>query len=171
MKTINQFQLAEILRNVKGAKPITISALVDAKARKTGNPFREILKFSRVNGFTGANYEASVNRQQGREGSVPAFEARERSWGERVAPALVVNKGKLYLVIQPQKTAQPVFFGRNDQGVLMQVRKSVIEKFLPAKRSSAEAQGVSKEIVYRNYSLENITSLSIDGEKYRIRAT
>ena len=149
--------------------PITISALVDARAKKTGNPFSEVLKLSKVNGFTGANYEASVNRQQDREGSVPAFEARERSWGTRISPALVENKGKLFLAIQPQKTEKPVYFGRTIAGVLMQVRKEAIQSFLPAKHSSAEAQGVEKEIVYRNYSLENITSISINGEKYRVR--
>ena len=169
MKTINQSQLADILRSVKGAAPITISALVDARARKTGNPFKEVLKLSKVNGMTGANYEASVNRQHDREGTTPAFEARERSWGERISSALVENKGKLYLAIQPQRTAQPVYFGRNDKGVLMQVKKEAVAPFLPEKKSSAEAQGVDKEIVYRNYSLTSITALSIGGEKYRVR--
>ena len=171
VKTINQSQLADILRSVKGATPLTISALVDARARKTGNPFREVLKLSKVNGMCGCSYEKSVNRQQNREGTIPAFEARERSWGERISPALVEGKeGKLYLAIQPQRTAQPVYFGRNDKGVLIQVKKEVVAPFLPEKRSSAEAQGVDKEIVYRNYSLSSITALSIGGEKYRVRA-
>lgn len=170
MKTISQGQLASILRNVKGATPITISAFVDARARKTGNPFTEVRKLSQVNGFTGADYEASVNRQQAREGSVPAFEARERSWGERIAPALVENKGKLFLPIQPRSTKKPIYFGRNKMGVLMQIRKDVIASFLPAERSSAEAQGVEKEVVYRNYALENIVQISIGGEKFRVRA-
>lgn len=170
MKTINQTQLAKILSDIKGAMPLTISAFVDTKAKKTDNPYSEIRKLSKVNGFTGADYEASVARQQEREGKEATFEARDRAWGTRTSAALVENKGKKYLVIHPRNTAKPVYFARSIAGVLMQVKKEAIEKFLPKTYSAAPAQGVDKEVVYRNYALENITALSINGEKYRIRA-
>jgi hypothetical protein len=169
-QTINQAQLMEILRDVKGATPLTISALVDARARKTGNPFAKILKLSKVNGMTGADYEKSVNRQLDREGKDQlSFTANERKWGERIGPALVSNGGKLYLVIHPQRTAKPVYFGQNETG-LRHVSKETIAAFLPAPKPATN-QGTDKEIVYRNYSLENITALSIGGKTYRVRAS
>jgi hypothetical protein len=169
-QTINQTQLAEILRSVKGATPLTISALVDARARKTGNPFAKVLKLSKVNGMTGADYEKSVNRQLDREGKGQlSFTANERKWGERIGPALVEKEGKLYLVIHPQRTASPVYFGQNPGKLLKAVAKETIAAFLPAPKPAAN-QGTDKEIVYRNYSLENITALSLGGKTYRVRA-
>jgi hypothetical protein len=169
VKTINETQLVEILAAVKGAQPVTISALVDAKARKTGNPFRSIRKLSKVNGFTGADYEASVNRQLDREGKGQlSFTANERKWGERVGPALVKKDDKFYLVIQPQNTAKPVYFGEQADGMLRHVSKDTIAAFLPPVRH-AENQGTDKEIVYRNYSVANIAAISIGGTRYRVR--
>lgn len=169
MKTINQIKLLEILSNVKGAQPITISAFVDARAKKTGNPYSEIRKLSKVNGFTGADYETSVQRQETREGNAPSFEASERKWGERISPALVKNKDKFYLVIQPRATAKPIYFAKKVGGFFKAISKQSIADLLPVAKSNAEAQGVEKEIVYRNYSLESIGAISIGGEKYRVR--
>jgi predicted 2-oxoglutarate/Fe(II)-dependent dioxygenase YbiX len=169
MKTISLPQLQILLARVKGAKPLTISAFVDARAKKTGNPFAEIRKLSKVNGFTGANYEASVNRQQDREGTVPAFEAKERSWGERVSSALVEKDGKWYLAIQPRATSKPMFFARMAGQPFKLTVKEAIAHLLPAHKSNAESQGVDKEVVYRNYALANIAAITMDGESYRIR--
>lgn len=171
-QTINQAQLAEILGNVKGATPITISALVSARARKTGNPYKDVLKLSKVNGMTGANYEASVNRQQMREGHAATFEVKARSWGERIGPALVKgtkeDPEKLFAVIQIQSSAEPIYFGQQSSGRLLHVAKSKIADFLPEHTRTGN-QGTEKEIVYRNYALENIAALSIGGKKYRVR--
>lgn len=168
VKHISRAQLQVLLAQVKGAKPLTISAFVDAHPRKTGNPYAEIRKLSKVNGFTGCDYSASVNRQRDREGSVPAFEAKERSWGERVSPALVELKGKWYLAIQPQATATPLYFARSEGKPFVHVPKAKIETFLPAERPATN-QGTEKEVVYRNYSLENIVGLTMDGQSYRVR--
>jgi len=169
MTTINQEQLKTLLGNIKGAKPLTISAFVDARAKKTGNPFVEIRKLSKVNGFTGVNYEASGQRQEMREGVAPTFEASERQWGERVSSALVENKGKFYLAIQPKHSAKPVFIARKSLSDFFKVvSKDSIANFLPAHKPNTN-QGTEKEIVYRNYALESIAGLTIDGETYRVR--
>lgn len=168
-QSITRAQLADILRNVKGATPLTISALVDTKARKTDNPFAAILKLSKVNGMTGADYEASVNRQLAREGKDQlSFSANERKWGERIGPALVQNGEKLYLVIQPRSTGKPVYMGHRPGLPLCVVPKEKIADFLPPARK-AQNQGTEKEVVYRNYSLDSITAISIGGKRYRVR--
>ncbi len=170
-KTISTGQLAALLGGVKGATFLTISALVDARARKTGNPFASILKLSQVNGVTGADYEASVNRQLGREGKGQlTFTATEHKWGERIGPALLRHRenGNLYLVIQPQRTAKPIYFGANPGKLLKTVSKESIAAYLPAEKPAMN-QGTDKEIVYRNYALESIAAVSIGGQKYRVR--
>lgn len=169
MKTISINELREKLAQVKGATFVTVSALTDANARKTGNPFKAVLKLSCINGTTGADYEASVNRQQGREGGDQTFQASARKWGQRIAPALVEHKGNFYLPIQPRHTRKPIFFGQRDNGMICQVQKESIASFLPEKKSQAEAQGVEKEIIYRDIALTSIAQISINGEQYRIR--
>lgn len=171
VKTLNVAGLQILLARVNGAKPLTISAFVDARCRKTGNPFKEVRKLSKVNGMTGANFEASVNRQQVREGATEGtFQAGERKWGERVSSALVEKEGKWYLAIQPRSTAKPLYFAKKADGEpFVNVAKSVVEPFLPVVKPQAESQGVEKEVIYRNYSLENIASITMDGETYRVR--
>lgn len=167
-ETVNISQLAQILRGVSHAMPIAFAALVNVKARKTGNPFGDIAKFSRVQAFTGFDYESSVNRQLSREGKDQlTFEAKERSWGERISPALVENNGKLYLVAKIERTAKPIFLTRRN-GFLSVTPKEMVAPFLPPSRPATN-QGTEKEIVYRNYSLESLISLSIAGRKLRIR--
>lgn len=167
MKTINQNQLADLFRNVKHAQPISFVALVDARAKKTGNPFGQITKLSRVNAFTGFDYEASVNRQLGREGQEQSFQAEGRSWGERICPALVEKAGSLYLVAKIERADKPVYLVNTPRG-LAPIAKEKIAAFLPVYQQPAN-QGTAKEIVYRNYSLTGIISLSMGGEKYRVR--
>lgn len=171
MKTISLPQLQVLLARIKGAKPLTISAFVDARPKKTGNPFAAIRKLSKVNGMTGANYEASVNRQQDREMGelAPGFEAKERKWGDRVSPALVEKDGKWYLAIQPRSTAKPLYFTQKTGEPFKHTAKETIAHLLPAQRDNGAAQGVEQAVIYRNYSLENIAAVTIDGESYRIR--
>ena len=167
METINQNKLAELLASIVTAQPITITALVNAKCRKTGNPFAEVKKLSKVNGFTAANYQASVNRQLGRENKPESFEAKDRQWGERVAPCLVINGPKRYLVIHVQYAKQPIYFGKLASGQWRIVSKETIQAFLPSHKPSA-SQGTDKEIVYRNYALENIRHVSMLGQTFKI---
>lgn len=167
MKHLTITQLKDMLRAQKGATPVTIESLTDARARKTDNPFDKIFKLSLVNGFTGFDYEASVNRQQVREGNDPTFESQERSWGTNVNNVLVENKGKFYIAIRPLKSLEePLYFGEVN-GSLKPVTKKEIEKFLPAPYINTN-QGTDKEIVYRNYSLESIRKLTLKGETFEI---
>lgn len=167
--------MADLLRTVSGAKPVTISALTDTRARKTGNPYSEVLKLTHVNGFVNVDYSASVERQQTKDGQPVGFEARPHKWGDRVGNTPLRQhreNGKLYLTIQPKRILdKQVFFGRNPtSGALVSVPKSVIAPFLPEKRSAAPSQGVEHEVVTRDYSLENITAITLNGQAYRVRA-
>lgn len=167
-QTINVNQLAERLALIKGAQPIAFVSLTDADARKTGNPYSQILKLSKVRAFTGADYENSVNRQLDREGKGQLeFHAKERSWGERISSALVQNKGELYLVTQILGTSKPIYLAKRGR-LLQVVSKEAIADFLPAKRKAVN-QGTEKEVVYRNYKLSSIVSIALGGQRFRIR--
>lgn len=208
IKTINRHQLITILAAIKGAKPLTITALTEAKTNKTAimrkiktdegkeilvptglagknvfnklpahlkvdhvleqNPYEEVHKLNKINGFTGVLFERAVNRRLESEGKLPLFAARDRTWGSRISSALVEQDGKFYLAIQPKATGKPVYFARIGD-MLKQVTKDKIAAFLPHHRSAAESQGLDVEIPYRNYAIENLVALSIDGEQYRIR--
>ena len=170
MKRITLIQLQNILAGIRGATPIAISALVDARARV--NPFAAIAKFSVVNGFTGFDYENSVNRQLDREGKDQlTFAAKERSWGQVVSPALVENKGKYYLRLKVEKTRKPLYLTKQTESShwLITAKEKIVSYLPPARH--ATNQGTDKEIVYRNYSLDNIVALSHGGEKYRVMAS
>ena len=170
--TVTVNQLAVILAAITHALPIAFSALVDARARKTANPFGPILKLSRIQAFTGFSYEASVNRQLDRENSQLSFTAQARSWGERISPALVRNEktGGLYLVAKIERAASPVFIVRSPSGFLQPIARERIAAFLP-EHKAATNQGTDKEITYRNYALNNLVSLTMNGTRYRIRGT
>ncbi len=171
--TISVSQMADLLKQIKGARPLTISALTDTRARKTGNPYAEVLKLTHINGFVGVDYAASVERQQTKDGQPVGFEAKRHAWGDKVCSALRQHRtnGKLYLTMQPRKVLdKQVFFGRNpSSGALVQVPKARIASFLPEKRSAAPSQGVEHEVITRDYSLDNITAITLDGQAYRVR--
>lgn len=173
MTTLTPTELGEALRAIKGARALTITALTDTRARKTGNPWSEILKLSRVNGMTGVHYAAAVERRQALEHQPVGFEARE-PWYERVCGTLGqhLKTGELYLLIKPERVLdRPTYFGRNpNSGVLVQVPKAAVEPFLPVHRSAAPAQGTLTEVPWRTYALRNIVSAVLDGTLYRIRA-
>lgn len=173
-ETVTPDQLGLVLMAMRSAAPIAFSALVDARARKTGNDFGVIRKLSSVQAFTGASYEAAVNRQILREGAVaPAFEAKERQWGERLSPCLVRKEdtGDLYLAVHVLRASRPTYLYRptDKGGAWTPIAKDRIARFLPAEQSAAEAQGVEREVVYRNYRLDNLVSVSFGGKRYRVR--
>ena len=175
--TISQSQLLDLLSKVDHSTPVTITAVTDARLAKKGNPHTHAYKVCQVNGMTGANYESSVNRQRGREGITSTdFQADKRKWGERIGPALVRKNDSYYLVIQPNPVIipRPIYLVPKD--IRGRVRLTVISKedltpWLPPNRNQevAEAQGVVRPVIYRNYKLDNIAGISINGKHYRIR--
>lgn len=176
---IKRSELVELLRSVSHACPVSFICLTDARAKKTGNEIGNIFKLTRLNAFTGAIYENAVNRQLVREDKVPLFEAKPRKWGKRVSHALVehVKDGilKHYLPCHVTRAGSPLYLVeqavdhvRRKRRRLKGIAKELIAELLPEKRSSAEAQGVEKEIVYRDVALESITSISIGGKVYRV---
>ena len=66
-----------------------------------------------------------------------------------------------------QKTSKPTYLV-DKNSMLTVIDKKKIENFIiqPSKPTQG---GVEKNVIYRNYSLENIKYIAIGGEKYRVR--
>jgi len=177
-KTVSLTQLTNILGAVTHAQPISFTALTDARPRKTNLPFASVQKLTKVSAFTGTDYTAAVNRQMTREGNgdAPAFAAQERAWGNRISPALVskldekTGQVRFYLPAQIQRASKPLYLVPKS-GRLTAVPKEAVAPWLPKDKTPevAAAQGVEKAIIYRDYSLSSLTTLTLDGQRYRIR--
>lgn len=161
MKALTTTALVEVLATVKGATFATLITETDARLKKTGNPYGQVRKVSRVNVCLGFQYEAAVNRQRTREGAEADFEAAPRQWGERKPGTMLVeHKGKLYLETKVERSLGCVYLDASGK----ELTAEQVAPFLPAK--GASRQEVEKEILVRDYALESIRSLSFGGEQY-----
>ena len=173
MPTISKTQLIDRLMNLRGAKFATIVAETDPRMRKTGNPFVGATKISRVNGVVNWIYQNSVNNQRVREnqpldnaGEVEYFEPEPRRWGTRlkhdtghVAP-LVEHKGKHYLELKVERS-----LGHEYRLNGQTLDPQDVAEFLPERKESAR-QRVDNPVILRDYSLDNIKTITIDGVEY-----
>lgn len=144
----------------KGASIVTIHAETAPTMRVTGNPYTGAVKRSAVNGVINWIYENAVNRQRERENLVPNFTAFPRKWGHRIhGTPLVEHKGKFYLEMKVQHATCRYFIGN------VEVNHADISPWL--RPHSPHRQGVSREIILRDYALENISAF-IFGDTYQI---
>ena len=161
MKAITQAELVLLLETVKGATFATLVTETDPKLKKTGNPFGEVRKVSRVNVTLGFQYENAVNRQREREGSEPDFEAAPRQWGRKISPMFVEHKGELYLETKVERSIETKYLDSLDR----EIPAEALKPFLPS-RSESSRQETEKEIIVRDYKLASIASLTVRGESY-----
>lgn len=181
--TVSIAELAAKLAEIGHAMPISFSALTDARAKKTGNPFGEIRKLERVLAFVGADYSLAVERQQDRENSTgnpfeEGFKSAGRSWGKRVAPALVEKDGQFYLRAKVERKSKPVYLVKKtamgkDLPFLTTIPREVVAFLLPDEEKEIQRektrQRVERAIKFRDYALRNIVSATFGGMSLRVR--
>jgi hypothetical protein len=167
-------QLKELLLSHRGASAVSIVARTVPSMFKTGNPlWGNVCKITRRNGMLGANYTRSVNRQRGREGRptdrqgrLLLFSARPRRWGNHVGESpLIEHKGKLYLDIKVERTLELQYRTLNPDAV---IARHQVEKFTAPRSTESSRQQVHRQIVLRDYTLENILELRMGGEIYQV---
>ncbi|RTL00395.1 MAG: hypothetical protein EKK57_07280 [Proteobacteria bacterium] len=183
MKKISHTELIELVKNSPGAFPVGILSETDARAKKTGNPYGEIRKRVYCVGFVGANYEASVNREAGRQGGdgTGSFVAKPRQWGEwlpGLESKVATHKGRLYLRTQStpgqrEKQKAEVLFYRGQNGQFLRHRD--VAPFLPAKSVSSRQLTVgvgsdaqAEQIDVREYAFDNILRIRHKGETFEV---
>lgn len=157
MKSLTKQELVEVLKSVKGNTFISIESKTEPKLKK-GNPFNALIKISKVFGAIGFNYENSVNNQRIRESLEVDFEAKPRQWGKRIkGTPLVEHKDKYYLEVKVQGAESDYFQDNN---------RVDVDKIKPWMYNSKSRQGVEKEVIVRDYSLDNISRIKINKKDF-----
>ena len=175
MSTMTKTDLVEVLMSRKGAFFGTIVAETDPRMKKTDNPYVGATKISRVNGLLNWIYENAVNRQRCREnqplddiGEVEHFEAHPRKWGVRLRredgsiTPLVEHKGSFYLELKVEKS---LGYEYRKDGVTLDPKE--VEQYLPKRKEGARQQ-VDNPVILRDYCIDNIKQITMDGIVYEI---
>jgi hypothetical protein len=168
---LSQSQLERRLFKRRDAAPIGMTALTEPDMRITNNPFAgRVAKICNVNGFINWRYSRAVNRQRVREWKPADFRALSRSWGQRVknSPlvALVTEHGETLLYIEIKVQTAVAQFRNSETGEVIPLE--ALKRFL-IKPAKPVWQGLYRHIVLRDYRLDHIAELRIEGEVWRIR--
>ncbi len=165
MNPVTPSELAAFLATLKGAQPVSVSALTKTDARLPDG--REVWKLVKAYSFARTRFADAVNRQRAREGVAPTFTPKPRSWGVREGDFLVTHKGAFYLPLRVLRTGKPAYFTRDGSGFLRYLKTDEVKPYLPPDNSAA-AQGVAQPIICRDYRLDNLVSVSVAGKRLRI---
>lgn len=175
MTPIRTHQIVGIIRDtVKGTRTVTVDLDSDmdgkGKMRKTGNPFvgQGVVKRETLNGMIGYIYANSVNNVALNEDK-EIREAKRHPWGDMDEKHLFrVHRGtgKHYLSMKVENVTVHGFFHLDGT----QIPDSEIRPFIPKKSKSSTQADLEKEVIARDYSIENITAIRglIKGEEFVI---
>jgi hypothetical protein len=165
-----------LLESRKGASFITFTAITEPNwkaLKETGpNPYKgKVRKRCKINGVINWAYETAVNKQRVREGSEPDFDALPRAWGIRVhGTPWVTHKEKTYLELKCQNVYEVEYLDENgdvlpDTDVLDAdlnvVKHSVYFYVKPS--AGNDRQQLDREVILRDYTLENIKEFTWNG--------
>ncbi len=171
--------IAEVSVN-KGARPITLKTATepDSMFNKRDNPFWDkakqewkCLRIAVTNGMINFNYQNAVNRQRDRENLPTTFVAKARQWGVHIKGTPLVehtNKEgefKTYLEVKVEKTLSWKLIHKDTSNDFTAADLAIIHGF--DKPFSPSRQGVQDEVILRDFDLDNIIGLTIDGKGFR----
>ncbi len=178
MKTLTQSQLVAIIAGSPGVVMLGLQTLTDTKARKTGNPFGQIFKRTKLGAVVGADYQKSVEREAGRQGAdASEFEAEKLPWGEWVKGLegkVIQHKGELFLRTQStpgQRAAIPAHLLGYFDATGKELAKESVAPFIKEAGESAKQQdeaGLDSTIWVRTYKLSSVEQVTINGEVYQL---
>ncbi len=174
MKTLSHKQLFDTIAASSGVLIVGILALIDARARKTGNPFGVTFKDISAVGFVGADYTKAVEREGARQGEKVEFDGGPLPWGVWALPNKVIeHRGGYYLRTQStpgqrRKQAAKVLAYRNASGHVLDREK--VKQFLPPVYESAKQQdeGLTETVWVRTYAFDSIKKIRIAGVTYKL---
>ena len=166
-------KLETVLRNVKGNGFCHLVAkTVPAWAKAKSHPFHgNVFKIADVQVQAGFHYINSVNNQLTREGKTADAEAKPRKWGQRIKGTPLVehtNKAgehRLYLEAKCEKVNSVRY--EDAQGNAIDKADLAQWTDRPRAKSSTQAD-VEKEIILRDYALDSIEWIAIDGHKLEL---
>ena len=172
-RQIRVAKLETILRNHKGnGFAHLVAKTVPTWAKPKKNPFHgNVFKVADVNIQAGFHYINSVNNQLAREGKTPDAQAKPRKWGQRIKGTPLVehtNKAgeyRLYLEAKCENVNSVHYVDAQGNAIDKADLREWTEK--KSAKSSTQAN-VDKEIILRDYALDSIEWIAIDGHKLEL---
>jgi hypothetical protein len=161
MQFITTQGFINMIKARKGAIILTIHTATNPRMKKswTGG---EVWKVCKTNGVVRFNYEKSVNRQRVREDKPNDFQSQGRVWGERL-DAFVIKGNKVYVTIKIEKRIDERY--TDNEGNMLSLDEIAPHMYGAAK---AHKQGLDKDVMPRDYWIENIKAVTINNETYHI---
>lgn len=164
-RTVDEVEFIRfVMQNLRGAGFVTIQTLTEVKLEASGRAILgQVFKRARVNGVVNFRYANSVNRQRIREALAANFIAAGRKWGTHVVgtPFIVhvtkAGEWKLYLEVKVERSLGYEYLDAQGN----EIPKEQVHFYLPQKSESR--QGVEKEVILRDYDVQNITGMRING--------
>ncbi len=173
MLQMKRSDFVELVKNLKGALIVSLIAKTVPAMRKTGNPFfskqgkvwhPRCHKIAYINAIINWKYANAVNNQRAREGNEDYFEPEPRKWGKRIkGTAWVEHKGRMYLEVKVQRSLGHKYFDNAGQ----EIPREQVEPWLP-KRKEGARQEVDRPVILRDYALDSITQIKVNGEIYSL---
>jgi hypothetical protein len=164
MQTITHKQFVEMLSARRGATILGLLTETEPKAKKTGNPYKEIKKIVHQTVVTGAKYKEAILKQ-----GAESFDSDPLPYGEYVVDNKVIkHNGEMQLRTVFRNAPKPVKVQFVADGE--EVAKETISKYLINSSPSAKQERVGvkgkKQVKVRNFKLSNIKEVRMNGEKY-----
>ncbi len=174
VKTDNYLTEAELIAKlsaIRGAKAIGLLTETDARLLKTGNPYGQVNRVSRVNVQVNFHYDANVLKRLAAEGKDESEFRRGESWhvpiltedGTLTPFCQNPKTGELYLRVQVLGRGETRYFTEEGK----EVHEGEIEPWLPKGRKY-ENQGLDNPLEFKVYKLSSILEIALDGERYTI---
>lgn len=168
--TLTHSEFAARLAARKGACILSIVANTDARAKKTGNPFKEVRKESYLRVVSGADYQASVERQGGEGFKAEGLPYGQFDSDDTKNKVIRTKDGKLQLRTVARNPQKPIRVAWYADG--QRVEKEVVSPYLPTKSASKKQEQVGvtgkKQVMVRNYDFANIKEVVMGGEKFTL---
>lgn len=169
MVKLSRRQFESLLFKVSNCQFVGFTALTVPDMRKKGNPhFGHTVKITRVNGVINWRYSSAVKKQLEREGKTDPFQALPRTWGQRINNCPLVchitddDGPQFYLETKMEKRSWEYW----DTDTQLLIPEAEIKPYI--KPDAPSRQGTAREVMLRDYRLDHLAELRMDGQDYRV---
>jgi hypothetical protein len=162
---VSKEEMVEVIKLVKTSTMLTLEAETEIKVPKS-NPYHGATKRNTINGQIGFYYGNAVNNELGREDKAMDFRPQMAKWQKPTDSRNLVTNAegtKLYVYIRVLSSGTPQYFMQGDE-----VSRDTIAPYLPEHKVAHTQENLDKEVVVRTFSLENILSIKMLKDEYRL---
>ena len=161
-------ELAQVLENIKGAKPATVIAKTKVEQRKKGNPYHDkVDKIQMSNVFLNFRYKNSVNNKRVKEHKENDFVPMSRKWGHRIGnTCLIQHNNKQYVELGYLTDNKPTVKYVDEN--LQDFDINLVNEFLFKSNieSIKEHQNLDNPVILRDINIDNIMGIKINKNTY-----